>query len=298
MSETCLLTIFTPSYNRAHTLSRTYQSLLRQDCKNFIWLIVDDGSTDHTADFVRTWQKNDNGFEIRYIYKENGGMHTAHNAAYDNIDTELNMCIDSDDCLAKGAVAKIYKKWNDVRQRGYAGIIGLDADFQGRVIGKGFPAGMKETTLAGYYAVGGSGDKKLVYKTEVVKKYPPYPVFPGEKYVALEYKYRLIDQDYSLAVLDEILCNVEYQSNGSTATMWKQYVKNPRGFAFWRKVCMEYPESRKRLWVDCVHYVAESILARDFHFLDTSPQKGMTVLALPVGVALCGYIKYKADCCK
>lgn len=298
MSETCLLTIFTPSYNRAHTLSRTYQSLLRQDCKNFIWLIVDDGSTDHTADFVRTWQKNDNGFEIRYIYKENGGMHTAHNAAYDNIDTELNMCIDSDDCLAKGAVAKIYKKWNDVRQRGYAGIIGLDADFQGRVIGKGFPAGMKETTLAGYYAVGGSGDKKLVYKTEVVKKYPPYPVFPGEKYVALEYKYRLIDQDYSLAVLDEILCNVEYQSNGSTATMWKQYVKNPRGFAFWRKVCMEYPESRKRLWVDCVHYVAESILARDFHFLDTSPQKGMTVLALPVGVALCGYIIYKADCCK
>ncbi|MDM8247277.1 glycosyltransferase family A protein [Lacrimispora saccharolytica] len=298
MSEKCLLTIFTPSYNRAHTLSRTYQSLLRQDCKNFIWLIVDDGSTDHTADFVRTWQKKDNGFEMRYIYKENGGMHTAHNIAYENIDTELNMCIDSDDCLAKDAVAKIYKKWNDVSQSGYAGIIGLDADFQGRVIGKGFQAGMKETTLAGYYAAGGSGDKKLVYKTEVVKKYPPYPVFPGEKYVALEYKYRLIDQDYSLAVLDEILCNVEYQSNGSTATMWKQYVKNPRGFAFWRKVCMEYPESRKRLWVDCVHYVAESILAGDAHFLNTSPQKGMTVLALPVGVVLCGYIKYKANRCK
>lgn len=294
MSEKCLLTIFTPSYNRAHTLSRTYQSLLRQDCKNFIWLIVDDGSTDHTADFVRTWQKKDNGFEMRYIYKENGGMHTAHNIAYENIDTELNMCIDSDDCLAKDAVAKIYKKWNDVSQSGYAGIIGLDADFQGRVIGKGFQAGMKETTLAGYYAAGGSGDKKLVYKTEVVKKYPPYPVFPGEKYVALEYKYRLIDQDYSLAVLDEILCNVEYQADGSSASMWKQYMENPRGFAFWRKVCMEYPESRRRLWVDCVHYVAESILAGDFHFLDTSPQKGMTVLALPVGVVLCGYIKYGA----
>lgn len=298
MSETCLLTIFTPSYNRAHTLSRTYQSLLRQDCKNFIWLIVDDGSTDHTADFVRTWQKKDNGFAIRYIYKENGGMHTAHNVAYENIDTELNMCIDSDDCLAKGAVAKIYKKWNDVSQSGYAGIIGLDADFQGRVIGKGFQAGMKETTLAGYYAAGGLGDKKLVYRTEVVKKYPPYPVFPGEKYVALAYKYRLIDQDYSLAVLNEILCNVEYQADGSSASMWKQYMENPRGFAFWRKVCMEYPESRRRLWVDCVHYVAESILAGDFHFLDTSPQKGMTVLALPVGVVLCGYIKYKADCCK
>lgn len=294
----CKLTIFTPAYNRAHTLSRTYQSLLNQDCKDFIWLIVDDGSTDHTAEFVRKWQEKDNGFEIRYIYKENGGMHTAHNVAYDNIDTELNMCIDSDDCLAKGAVARIYKKWDDVSQKGYAGIVGLDADFQGQVIGKGFPDGMKETTLTGYYAAGGAGDKKLVYRTDIIKKYPPYPVFPGEKYVALAYKYRLIDQEYSLAVLNEILCNVEYQSDGSSATMWRQYMNNPRGFAFWRKVCMKYPESRKRLWVDCVHYVAESILAEDFHFLCSSPKKGMTVLTSPVGLVLSFYIKYKANGCK
>ena len=38
-----LLTIFTPAYNRAHTLARTYESLLRQDCKDFIWLVIDDG---------------------------------------------------------------------------------------------------------------------------------------------------------------------------------------------------------------------------------------------------------------
>lgn len=294
----CKLTIFTPAYNRAHTLSRTYQSLLNQDCKDFIWLIVDDGSTDHTAELVRKWQEKDNGFEIRYIYKENGGMHTAHNVAYDNIDTELNMCIDSDDCLAKGAVARIYKKWDAVSQKGYAGMVGLDADLQGQVIGKGFPDGVKETTLTGYYAAGGAGDKKLVYRTDIIKKYPPYPVFPGEKYVALAYKYRLIDQEYSLAVLNEILCNVEYQSDGSSATMWRQYMNNPRGFAFWRKVCMRYPESRKRLWVDCVHYVAESILAGDFHFLCSSPKKGMTVLASPVGLVLSFYIKYKANGCK
>ena len=94
------ITIFTPAYNRAHTLHRTYESLLKQDCKDFVWLIVDDGSTDNTADLVKNWQSADNGFEIRYIYKENGGMHTAHNTAYENIDTELNVCIDSDDCLA------------------------------------------------------------------------------------------------------------------------------------------------------------------------------------------------------
>ena len=96
-----LLTIFTPAYNRAHTLGRTYESLKKQNCKEFIWLIIDDGSSDCTAQLVEEWQQEDSGFEIRYIYKENGGMHTAHNVAYENIDTELNVCIDSDDCLAE-----------------------------------------------------------------------------------------------------------------------------------------------------------------------------------------------------
>ena len=216
-----ILTIFTPAYNRAHTLPRTYESLLKQSCKDFIWLIVDDGSTDNTSALVKSWQTQENGFEIRYVYKENGGMHTAHNTAYENIDTELNVCIDSDDCMADEAVAKILSAWEKVRDRGYAGLIGLDADMDGRLIGKGFPEGMTETTLTGYYAAGGYGDKKLVYRTEVIKKYPPYPVFEGEKYVALAYKYRLIDQDYKLAVLDEVLCNVEYQADGSSMNMLK-----------------------------------------------------------------------------
>lgn len=87
------LTVFTPAYNRASTLPRTYESLCDQECKEFIWLIVDDGSTDETASLVKEWQKKENGFEIQYIYKKNGGMHTAHNVAYENIHTELNVCI-------------------------------------------------------------------------------------------------------------------------------------------------------------------------------------------------------------
>ena len=111
-----LLTVFTPAYNRAYTLPRTYESLCIQSSKNFLWLIVDDGSTDNTADLVRKWQTENNEFEIRYIYKENGGMHTAHNTAYANIDTELNVCIDSDDCMAPGAVEKILAKWAQMRR--------------------------------------------------------------------------------------------------------------------------------------------------------------------------------------
>lgn len=288
------LTIFTPAYNRAHTLPRTYQSLLRQDCKDFIWLVIDDGSTDNTAELVHKWQEQDNGFEIRYIYKENGGMHTAHNTAYENIDTELNTCIDSDDELTDGAVRKILDKWLVVKDKGYAGIIGLDADMNtGKVIGAGFPANMEDTTLVGYYANGGNGDKKLVYRTDIINQYPPYPVFEGEKYVALGYKYRLIDQEYKMAVLNEVLCNVEYQADGSSGTMFKQYLRNPKGFAFWRKISMQYPESKKRVFIDCIHYVSSSILSKNRNFVAESPKRILTIIAIPFGVALTIYIKRK-----
>lgn len=289
------LTIFTPAYNRAHTLPRTYESLCRQNCKDFVWLIVDDGSADQTGDLVRQWQSVNNGFEIRYIYKKNGGMHTAHNVAYANIDTELNVCIDSDDCMAEGAVEKILAKWEAVRNMGYAGIIALDADFDENLIGKGFPDDMTETTLTGYYAAGGAGDKKLIYRTDVIKQYPPYPVFEGEKYVALAYKYRLIDQDYRLAVLDEVVCNVEYQADGHSSGMWREYVRSPKGFAAWRKLCMQYPESRRRVIVDCIHYVADSLIAENNAFLRESPRKLLTALLVPAGWLLKKYIYRKAE---
>lgn len=294
MNDMAVLTVFTPTYNRAHTLLRTYESLLQQDCKDFVWLVVDDGSTDHTAELVRRWQSKENGFEIRYIYKENGGMHTAHNTAYAHIDTELNTCIDSDDKLAPGAVRMILDKWERVRDQGYAGMIGLDADFEGKLIGKGFPSGLTETTLSGYYAAGGSGDKKLIYRTDVIRQYPPYPVFPGEKYVSLSYKYRLIDQDYLMSTLDEVLCNVEYQPDGSSNNMWCQYLNNPKGFAFWRKVCMKYPTSKKRMVVDCIHYCSSSQIAHNRNYIRESPRKLLTVLCTPAGWALTAYIRRKA----
>ena len=293
MSE-IILTVFTPAYNRKNLLARTYESLCRQTCKEFIWLIVDDGSSDGTQEQVSQWISRDNGFCIRYIYKENGGMHTAHNTAYDNIDTELNVCIDSDDTMPEDAVQKILEKWSADKDKGYAGIIALDADMNtGRIIGKGFPEGLKETTVSGYYAAGGSGDKKLIYRTDIINKYPRYPVFEGEKYVSLSYKYRLIDQDYKMTVLDEIVCLVEYQPDGSSNTMYRQYYKNPKGFAFWRTVRMRYPDSRKSLFKDCIHYVAESRLAGNRNYISESPKKALTILALPAGLLLEVLIKHK-----
>lgn len=289
------LTVFTPAYNRAHTLHRTYESLLRQDCKDFVWLVIDDGSTDNTAELVSQWQKKDNGFEIIYIYKENGGMHTAHNTAYENIDTELNVCIDSDDMLADGAISSIVKLWKNSDHKKYAGIIGLDADMSnGNIIGTSFPEYMNETTLQGFYDNGGSGDKKLVYRTDIMKTLPPYPVFPGEKYVSLGWKYQLCDQEYKLKTTNTVLCNVEYQPDGSSMNMLRQYLKNPNGFAFVRKENMKYINSTKRNFIDCIHYVSSSIIAGNRHFISESPKKLLTILAIPFGVLLTAYIKFKA----
>ena len=285
MDKDIQITVFTPAYNRAHTLPRTYESLKKQGNKNFIWLIVDDGSTDNTKELVDKWISEEKGFTIQYIYKENGGMHTAHNIAYQNITTELNVCIDSDDCLAENAIDKILTFWNKNKNDKYAGIVGLDSDLNGNLIGKDFD-NLKETTLSGYYANGGKGDKKLVYRTDVINKYPEYPVFKGEKYVGLSYKYLLIDQDYKLLVLNEVLCNVEYQEDGSSNSMWKQYYRNPNGFAFLRKFYMQYNTSLKRNIMDTIHYVSSSKLAKNKHYIKESPKKLLTILMIPFGLLL------------
>lgn len=282
-----LLTIFTPAYNRANTIERTYRSLCGQSCKDFIWLVVDDGSTDNTEELIKKWEKFDNGFEIQYIYKENGGMHTAHNVAYENIVTELNVCIDSDDYMPPNAVELIKNCWYQNRDRNYSGIIALDfADSTKKVIGKELPTDRESITLSGYYNEGGFGDKKLIYRTDVIKSTPQYPVFEGEKYVALAYKYYLIDEKYELKILNECVCIVDYQTDGSSANMYRQYMRNPKGFAFWRKEQMKHSVNLRQKFKACIHYVSSSLLSNNKHFIKESPEKFLTVIAVPFGLVL------------
>lgn len=276
------LTIFTPAYNRAHTITRTYESLLRQTCKDFEWLVIDDGSSDNTRELVEGWGAEAK-IPIRYIRQENQGMHGAHNTAYRNIRTELNTCIDSDDWMPDNAVEEIISFWKQNGSDKFAGIIGLDQTEDGAVIGTPFPGGEKETTLQDFYAKGGKGDKKMVYRTDVVTRYPEYPLFEGERYVGLAYKYMLIDRDYKLLTLNKPLVTVEYQLDGSSYNMYKQYWRNPRGFSFFRKTEMMCAPTLKRRFASCVHYVASSIIARNPSFLKESPKKLMTFLALPFG---------------
>lgn len=287
------LTVFTPAYNRADTLKRTYESLCRQTCKDFCWLIIDDGSTDNTRQVVEGWIK-DGLIPIRYIYQQNQGMHGAHNTAYRNIDTLLNICIDSDDYMPDDAVEQILACWQEHQNDdNIAGIYGLDVTISGKVIGTKFPPDMKKTTYYGFYEAGGYGDKKLVYRTDVITRYPEYPIFEGEKYVGLAYKYMLIDQDYKLITLNHPLVVVDYQPDGSSYNMYKQYWKNPRGFAFFRKTEMQTAKTLKRKLRVCTHYVSSSIMSHNWRFLLESPKKLLTFLCIPSGILLYFLIRFR-----
>lgn len=288
------LTVFTPTYNRLHTLPRLYESLKRQTDKNFIWLVIDDGSTDGTGDYIKGLIKRETEFEIQYLYKENGGMHTAHNLAYRNIHTELNVCIDSDDAMPADSVWLIRRAWKQ-RKKPLVGLIGLDRDMNsGKIIGDSFPEVLCETTLGGYYAAGGKGDKKLIYRTDIMQNIPEYPVFEGEKYVGLAYKYTLADQVGKLGVINEVICDVEYQPDGSTNTMYKAYLQNPIGFAFYRLNAMRYPNSKKRILIDCIHYCSSARLGHLKKFISISPYPLLTVFCIPCGWILTMYIRYKS----
>lgn len=292
MSQIVTLTVFTPSYNRAYTLHKCYLSLKRQTCKDFVWLIIDDGSTDNTKELVGSWIQ-EGEIPIQYHYQENQGMHGAHNTAYELIETELNVCIDSDDYMSDDAVKRILSFWKLNGSEKYAGIVGLDATQSGKIIGTRMPEDLKAATLSDIYArYKVKGDKKLVYRTELIKKTPPYPTFPGEKYCPLSYKYILIDQQYPLLIMNEVLCHVEYLEDGSSMNIINQYKKNPRGFSFFRKVAMKHAPTYKDKLRESIHYVSSNLMIKNYKFILDSPCKFTILLATPLGILLFFYIQY------
>ena len=222
-------------------------------------------------------------------------MHGGHNAAYKLINTPLNVCIDSDDRAAENTIQIILDNWSKIKdQDHFAGIVALDSDMEGKIIGTKFPDNLKSTTLYDVYNKHGvTGDKKLVYRTEVVKKYPSYPIFEGERFVPLGYLYQLIDQDYELYPINEVICEVEYQIDGSSMNMLKQYRRHPNGFAFSRKSRMKMAKNFKDQFKNAIHYVSSSMFTKNGAFLSESPKKLTTVLAVPFGILLNLYIRFK-----
>ncbi len=292
------LTIFTPTYNRAHLLNRCYESLKRQSSFDFIWLIIDDGSTDNTEEVVKNWQSQDNTFLIKYYYKENGGLHTGYNEAIRLADSELMMCIDSDDYATDDCVEKVIQFWRKYGSDEYAGVLGLDVFEDGQVIGDLLPQQKSVNMiklLTGEYHIK-NGDRKPIVRTELYKSVAPMETFAGEKNFNPHYMHLQIGEKYEFLVLNEPLCVVEYQENGMTNGIFRQYMNSPLSFAQTRRLYMTF-KNVPILFVfkQCIHYVSSCIIAKKYSdIVSKSPKKAMTILAIPFGVLLSFYIRLKA----
>lgn len=287
------LTVFTPTYNRAFCLANCYNSLVSQSNKDFKWLIIDDGSQDDTKALVNSWVL-ENKIDIQYHYQENQGMHSGHNAAYKIIDTELNICIDSDDFMPDDAVEKILSIWDQQQdKKSIAGIIGLDAFKDGTILAK-IPDKFKYATLSELEVENKiGGDKKVILRTDVVKEFPPYPITKEERLVPLGTLYLMIDQKYQYICSNEVFCIIEYLENGSSKNILRQYRKSPNGFLYSRILEMTYSKSFAYTFSRAMHYISSCIFIKKWFFTSENPKKGITLLALPFGIVLHLYILYK-----
>lgn len=292
------ITVFTPAYNRADLLKRCYESMCRQTNKNFIWMIIDDGSTDNTKEVVDLWMLNNNGFEIQYYYKENGGLHTAYNEAIEHIDTELCVCIDSDDYMPDNAVEIILDFWEKNGSNEYAGIVGLDYTIDNHVIGDLLPDKKSVNLidlLIGKYHIH-NGDRTNVVRTELYKKVAPMISFEREKNFSPHYMHLQISKRYDFLVLNKNLRYVEYQTDGMSNTIFKQYLNSPNSFIETRKLYLSLPGiSWKFKLRQSIHLVSSGIIANKMiEVLKYIPSFGMTILAVPCGLLLSKYIRIKA----
>lgn len=318
------LTVFTPAYNRRHTIGRTYESLCRQTCKDFEWLIIDDGSSDGTRQWVEslgdkvetTGQRFDwmgraiDGedhnhftiqlpeFKLTYIYKPNGGLYTGYNVAYATICTELCVCIDSDDFMPDDAVEKIVTLWKEKGCDKYCGILGLDYDIHTmHPIGGFFPEGLSEVYLHELYLKKlHFGDTKQVMRTELMRKVAPQIGFKGEKNFNPIYLLLQICDKFPLVVINENLCIVEYQIGADSMSqgIYKQYVNSPRSFAKMRlqEMTLKHNTLYDR-FRSAIHYVSSCIIANERNWLRNATRKDLVVIAAPLGWILSIYVKRK-----
>ena len=284
------ITVFTPTYNRAYSLTDLYNSLIRQKSKNFEWLIIDDGSTDNTKEMVDGWIA-ENRIPIRYIYQKNKGMCAAHNTAYDNIHTILNVCIDSDDCMTDRAIDTILTYWEKYGTEKHSGILGLDIDKKGKVLGISFEKSPMDVTYTGLKRkYGDIGDKKFVCRTDVINQYPRFPEYKNEKFPAVGLLYRRMDKDYHFLGINENLCVVDYRDDGNSRNKINQFINNPNAFADARLESLKLAETFKEKFRISVHYVSSRLIAKKPIFISELSHRPIVFMAIPFGWLLKIYL--------
>ncbi|EIM05715.1 glycosyl transferase family protein [Planococcus antarcticus DSM 14505] len=284
------ITVFTPTYNRAYILSQGYESLKKQTNKSFLWLIVDDGSTDNTEELVHSW-RSEEIIEILYYKQLNGGKQRAHNKAIEMCKTDLFVCVDSDDFLTENAVETFISTWDSIEDKsGISGLVALRGIDRNTPIGTNMPNGIQLSTLTDLYNRHKfRGDTVLLYKTEVLKEFPFF-VAEGEKFMGEGYIYTQIDQKYCLFLLNQIVYIGEYLQDGYTANVKKIIKENPKSYTMLKKQEVIYAKTTKIKYLNSIKYMVGCMLSKEKSPIKKAPEKLLAILAYPPALAY--YIIY------
>lgn len=215
-----LVTIFTPVYNRAYCINRLYESLLAQTCKDFEWLIVDDGSTDNINEVIQKYIQ-ENKINIRYVSQPNGGKHTAINRGVNMASSEFFYIVDSDDALPEDAVEFIISEGAKIADDNrFAGLVGCDKTLDGRVLSNLTGEFIDSNSVDIRYKYHIIGDMAEVFKTSVLKEIP-FPVFSGERFCPEALVWNRIALKYQLRFFPKVIKLIEYLPDGLTAKIVK-----------------------------------------------------------------------------
>mgnify|MGYP002620966711 CR=1 FL=1 len=290
-----LLTIFTPTYNRADLLNNLYDSLKKQTSFNFIWMVIDDGSTDNTKEVVDTWKRECKDFEIEYYKKENGGLQSGYVEAIKHLETELAMCIDSDDYATPNAVELIENAWGICDHDKYAGLFGLDCYASGKILGGYFSDEQKQVNLIDLCVgkqIRDEADRALVIRSDLYKEAKPAKRYPGERTMNATYLHLQISEKYDFAILNAPLIVVNYQPDGLTKGKHNHYKNSPNSFADWRMYMFTLEDAPFKFYFrHAIHYVSSCMFAKRKIFVKECQHKGIVFLALPFGLALNIYLR-------
>lgn len=228
------ISVLTATYNRGKFLERIYNSLIRNITSGIEnveveWLIMDDGSIDNTKDVVEKFVE-EGKLDIRYFYQENQGKMSAINSLTPNVTGELWVECDSDDYFTDDAfkiIQEAYKKHDNYDEVLYA-MCFLKYDSKGNNMGKNFTKELT-TMFDLYFKEGETGEKALVFYTDIRKRFM-HQLEHGEKFVTEARMYHQMDVGYKMFCINKPIMICEYQEDGYTKNVMKQYEKYPYGY--------------------------------------------------------------------
>lgn len=222
-----MITVFTPTYNRAYIIGKLYKSLCNQFCKDFEWLIVDDGSTDDTEVLVDSFIA-ENKINIRYVKQLNGGKHRAINRGVQLAKGELFFIVDSDDQLPCESIQSVLTYYLQIKNdNSFAGVSGLRYFFSGKRIGGEVSFSVVDCSFVEFrdiYKV--KGDLAEVYRTNILQQYP-FPEIIGENFCPEAIVWYRIAQKYRVRFFNEKIYLCDYLPDGLTNKITKLRMKNP-----------------------------------------------------------------------